>query len=252
MSRPPRARGRTTRSRADLPADPATIDRTAEGGRMPARATAHRRDRHDRGRRHGSRVGRAGRRRPAARRLGQPGRRSTRHAPTRPTRWTAILAAVADGRRRAARRPDGAAVGPAPLRLSREPPPTLTGYELANVVEVTVRDLARLGDVDRRHARGRGDEHGQPVVPGRRPGAGRTRGAAAGDGRGPGPGRRPGRGGRAGDRRRVGHRRGRRRPVRRCRRRRPSGWMVAADAATPVEAGSIEVAVSVTVTYRAR
>lgn len=26
-------------------------------------------------------------------------------------------------------------------------PPTLTGYELANVVEVTVRDLARLGDV---------------------------------------------------------------------------------------------------------
>jgi hypothetical protein len=26
-------------------------------------------------------------------------------------------------------------------------PPTLTGYELANVVEITIRDLARLGDV---------------------------------------------------------------------------------------------------------
>ncbi|HSK52783.1 MAG TPA: SIMPL domain-containing protein, partial [Clostridia bacterium] len=26
-------------------------------------------------------------------------------------------------------------------------PPTLTGYELANIVEVVVRDLARLGDV---------------------------------------------------------------------------------------------------------
>ncbi len=63
------------------------------------------------------------------------------------TLMTAILAAV-----------DAAAVPRKDVRtslLSVQPrydyrdgkPPTLTGYELANVVEVTVRDLARLGDV---------------------------------------------------------------------------------------------------------
>jgi uncharacterized protein YggE len=59
----------------------------------------------------------------------------------------AILAAV-----------DGAGVARPDVRttlLSIQPrydyrdgrPPTLTGYELANIVEVTVRDLAKLGDV---------------------------------------------------------------------------------------------------------
>ena len=40
-------------------------------------------------------------------------------------------------------------------------PPALTGYELANVVEVTVRDLARLGDVVDGTLARRRDEHGQ-------------------------------------------------------------------------------------------
>ena len=66
--------------------------------------------------------------------------------------------------------------------------PTLTGYELANVVEVTVRDLATLGRRGRRDARGGRDEHGRPVVPGRRSGARRARGAASGDGARPAPG----------------------------------------------------------------
>ena len=62
--------------------------------------------------------------------------------------------------------------------------PTLTGYELANVVEVTVRDLARLGDVVDGTLARRRHEHGRAVVPGRRPGTGGTRGPDRGDGRG--------------------------------------------------------------------
>lgn len=129
--------------------------------------------------------------------------------------------------------------------------PTLTGYELANVVEVTVRDLARLGDVvdgtlgagatsmdglsfriadpteaEREarvlamaQARSRADvlaEAANLTIDGV---AEVIEGAV---GQPPGP------------------------------RPKAERMMMAADVATPVEAGSLEIAVAVTVTYRAR
>ena len=59
----------------------------------------------------------------------------------------AILAAVADaGVERRDVRTTLLSVQPR-YDYRENQPPVLTGYELANVVEVTVRDLARLGDV---------------------------------------------------------------------------------------------------------
>lgn len=130
-------------------------------------------------------------------------------------------------------------------------PPTLTGYELANVVEVTVRDLARLGDVvdgtlgagassldglsfrvanpapaEREarilamaEARARADvlaEAAGLIIDGV---LGIVEGAAVPP---PGP------------------------------RLKAERMMLAADVATPVEAGSLEVSVTVTVSYRTR
>ncbi len=88
-------------------------------------------------------------------------------------------------------------------------PPVLTGYELANVVEVTVRDLARLGDVVDGTLRAGATSMDGLSFRVADPAPRRARGAATRDGGGPRTSRRPCRGGRAGDRRRVGHRRGR-------------------------------------------
>ncbi len=76
-----------------------------------------------------------------------PGQRSTRLAPSPPTTMAAILAAVADaGVERRDVRTTLLSVQPR-YDYRENQPPVLTGYELANVVEVTVRDLARLGEV---------------------------------------------------------------------------------------------------------
>jgi uncharacterized protein YggE len=130
-------------------------------------------------------------------------------------------------------------------------PPTLTGYELANVVEVTVRDLARLGDVvdgslragatslDQLSFRVADPEPAEREARLRAMAAARARAEvlaeAAGlaiigvsdivEGGGP--------------------------PVP-LPRMKAERMMLAADAATPVEAGSLEILVSVTVSYRAR
>jgi uncharacterized protein YggE len=128
-------------------------------------------------------------------------------------------------------------------------PPTLTGYELANVVEVTVRDLARLGDVvDGSLAAGATSMDSlsfrvaDPAPPEREArilamAAARARADVLAEAAGltidgvtgivegvavppPGP------------------------------RMKAERMMMAADVATPVEAGSQEVSVSVTVSYR--
>jgi len=130
-------------------------------------------------------------------------------------------------------------------------PPVLTGYELANVVEVTVRDLARLGDVvDGTLRAGATSMDGLSFrvadpAPAEREARLRAMAAAraradvlaeaAGlaivgvsdivEGGMPSP------------------------PEPRYKAAR---MMMAEDASTPVEAGSTEIAVSVTVTYRAR
>ena len=129
--------------------------------------------------------------------------------------------------------------------------PTLTGYEVANMVEVTVRDLATLGAVvDAALAAGATSMDGltfrvsDPALPERE-----ARVAAMGEARARadvlaeaagltiqgvtdilegGPSRPPG-------------------PFPKAER-----MAMAADVATPVEAGMLEVAVTVTVTYRAR
>ena len=127
--------------------------------------------------------------------------------------------------------------------------PALTGYDLANVVEVTVRDLGALGCRGRRGADGRCHQPRWPDLPGRRsdarpsapPGPRRSARRAHGPTCSPPP---PGcpiagvdaivEGGA------------------------PPAWpqpkaarlMAAADAATPIEAGSTEIAVTVTVTFR--
>ena len=127
--------------------------------------------------------------------------------------------------------------------------PTLVGYDLANVVEVTVARPGQPGRHRRRRAVGRRDQPRRPVVPGRRPARGRARGADRGRRRGAVPGGGPGRGGRRRHRRRGRHRRGRAAAdlaaaegARMLR--------AAADAGTPVEAGTTEISVTVTVTFR--
>ena len=87
--------------------------------------------------------------------------------------------------------------------------PTLTGYELANVVEVTIRDLAKLGaTVDGALAAGATSMDGLTFrLADRCPS--RARGAPTRDGRRAGTCRCPRRCRRADDRGRVGHRRGR-------------------------------------------
>jgi uncharacterized protein len=130
-------------------------------------------------------------------------------------------------------------------------PPSLTGYELANVVEVTIRDLARLGDVvDAALAAGALSMDGLSFrLADPAPAEHEARRLAMADARSRadvlaaeggleidgvsdilegGPSRPP-------------------IPFPKAER-----MMVAGDAATPVEAGALEVAVSVTVTYRAR
>jgi uncharacterized protein len=130
-------------------------------------------------------------------------------------------------------------------------PPVLTGYELANVVEVTIRDLVKLGDVvDGALAAGATSMDGltfrlaDPAPPERE-----ARRLAMADARSRadvlagesglqiegvssivegGPARPP-------------------IPFPKADR-----MMAVADAATPVEAGALEIAVSVTVTFRAR
>lgn len=129
-------------------------------------------------------------------------------------------------------------------------PPTLTGYELANVVEVTVRDLARLGD----------------AIDGTLGAGATSMDSLAFRVADPGPAEREARvlamasaRGRAdvlaeaagltitGVASVVEGATGAPRPFAKAER-----MMVAADAATPVEAGSTEIAVNVTVTYRTR
>ncbi|HET7169820.1 MAG TPA: SIMPL domain-containing protein [Candidatus Limnocylindrales bacterium] len=130
-------------------------------------------------------------------------------------------------------------------------PPTLTGYELANVVEVTVRDLARLGDVvDGTLAAGATSMDGLAFrVADPDPAEREARILAMAQARARAdvlaeaaglaivgvsdvvegaPARPPG-------------------PYPKAER-----MMLAADASTPVESGSTEIAVSVSVTYRAR
>lgn len=129
--------------------------------------------------------------------------------------------------------------------------PTLTGYELANVVEVTVRDLARLGDVvdatlqagatsmDGLSFRVADPEPAEREARLRAMAAARSRADVLAEAAGleivgvsniveggatPPP-----------------------MPLMKAER-----MMAAADLATPVEAGSLEIAVTVVVTYRAR
>ena len=59
----------------------------------------------------------------------------------------AVLAAIEGAGVARARHPDDAAVGRAALRLPRMKVRDWSGYDLANVVEVTVRDLDRLAGV---------------------------------------------------------------------------------------------------------
>ena len=129
--------------------------------------------------------------------------------------------------------------------------PVLTGYELANVVEVTVRDLARLGDVvDGTLRAGATSMDGlafRVADPAPAEREARLRAMAAARGRADVLAEAAGlaivgvsdivEGGVASP------------PEPRYKAER---MMVAEDASTPVEAGSLEIAVSVTVTYRAR
>jgi uncharacterized protein YggE len=129
--------------------------------------------------------------------------------------------------------------------------PVLTGYELANVVEVTVRDLARLGDViDGTLRAGATSMDGltfRVADPAPAEREARLRAMAAARARADVLAEASGlaivsvsdivEGGVASP------------PEPRYKAAR---MMVAEDASTPVEAGSLEIAVSVTVTYRAR
>lgn len=132
-----------------------------------------------------------------------------------------------------------------------EQPPVLTGYELANVVEVTVRDLDRLGEVvdgtlgagatsmDGLSFRLADPEPAEREARIRAMAAARARADVLAEAAGlaiagvsdivegdPLPSPLP--------------------------RMRAERMMLAADASMPVESGSMEIAVSVTVTYRAR
>ena len=72
--------------------------------------------------------------------------------------------------------------------------PALTGYDLANTVEVTVRDLGNLGAGGRRSADRRCDQPRRPDVPGGRSARGRTDRPDCRGRRGTSPGRGPRRG----------------------------------------------------------
>ncbi|HSK94040.1 MAG TPA: SIMPL domain-containing protein, partial [Candidatus Angelobacter sp.] len=131
-------------------------------------------------------------------------------------------------------------------------PPTLAGYELANIVEVVVRDLARLGDVlDGTLAAGATSMDGLAFrvadpAPAEREARiramteARARADVLAEAAGlsiigvtdivEGPAGRP--------------------PIPFA--AKAERMMLAADASTPVEAGALEIAVTVTVTYRAR
>ncbi|HEX6868287.1 MAG TPA: SIMPL domain-containing protein [Candidatus Limnocylindrales bacterium] len=167
----------------------------------------------------------------------------------------ALMAAILDA-------VDGAGVAKRDVRtalLSVQPrydyrdgkPPTLTGYELANVVEVTVRDLGRLGDViDATLAAGATSLDGlsfRVADPSPAERDARIRAMAEARARADVLAR-------AADLAIVGVASvvegavaDAPRPFAKAER-----MMLAADAATPVEAGSQEVVVTVTVTYRTR
>jgi uncharacterized protein len=130
-------------------------------------------------------------------------------------------------------------------------PPALTGYDLANVVEVTVRDLARLGDVVDGTLRAGATSLDQlsfrvadPELPEREA---RLRAMAAARARAEVLAEAAGlaivgvsdivEGGA---------------PPVPMPRMKAERMMLAADAPTPVEAGSLEISVNVTVSYRAR
>jgi uncharacterized protein len=130
-------------------------------------------------------------------------------------------------------------------------PPVLTGYDLANVVEVTVRDLARLGDVvdgtlqagatslDQLSFRVADPEPAEREARLRAMAVARSRAEVLAEAAGLAivgvsdivEGGAP--------------------PVP-LPRMKAERMMLAADAATPVEAGSLEISVNVTVSYRAR
>ena len=80
--------------------------------------------------------------------------------------------------------------------------PALTGYDLANVVEVTVRDLGALGAVIDGALTAGADEPRRPGLPGRRSARGRARRPDRGGRRGARTGGGPGRGRGLSDRRR--------------------------------------------------
>ncbi len=83
-------------------------------------------------------------RRPPARRGGGTADGRSRARAEAATTMEADPRGAAAAGRGAARRPDRAAVRPAALRaIATNQAPVLAGYELANVVEVTVRDLGR-------------------------------------------------------------------------------------------------------------
>jgi uncharacterized protein YggE len=130
-------------------------------------------------------------------------------------------------------------------------PPILTGYELANVVEVTVRDLARLGDVvDASLAAGATSMDGlafriaEPASAERE-----ARELAMADARARAEVLAAAGGLQIAGVSDIVEGGGVRPPVPYPKAER---MMLAADATTPVEAGAQEIVVSVTVTYRAR
>ena len=88
--------------------------------------------------------------------------------------------------------------------------PVLTGYDLSNSVQVTVRDLAALGGVIDGSLQAGATSMDSLVVPPRRPDRGRTGRPTRGGRPGAIAGGRARRGGRGRDRGRRGHRRGRR------------------------------------------
>ena len=104
--------------------------------------------RHDRRQRHGPRRGRPGRRRaaPRASRSPRPTVEAARAAAAEA--MTAILAAVRGRRRRADATCGRRSSSVQPRYDYRDgKAPTLVGYDLANIVEVTARDLANLGAI---------------------------------------------------------------------------------------------------------
>ena len=130
--------------------------------------------------------------------------------------------------------------------------PTLTGYELANIVEVTVRDLAKLGEVvDRTLAAGATSMDGLSFrVADPAPAEGR-RGCWRWPPHGPGPTSSPRPRGSPSRASSISSRGVPARPPMPFAKAERMA-LAAADVATPVEGGSLEVDVTVTVTFRAR